>query len=106
MSETVSILSNILNMDVFLDCPTKIKTMLLLYIMQDLKQTVFIQKYSGKWHTHQGTSSFSNFLTGLPSKTIKLLLGRTACISNIMPVLNELKEVIGVIIVSIERART
>ncbi len=79
MSETVSILSNILNMDVFLDCPTKDKdNAVVVYHARRNKQSLLKKYRWGNGTFIKGTSSFSNFLTGLPSKTIKLLLRRNS----------------------------
>ena len=102
VSETVSILSNILNMDVFLDCPTKDKdNAVVVYHARPETNSLYSKNIDGEMaHSSKEPAVFRTFLTGLPSKNYKAITQEEQHVfQNIMPVFNELKEVIGVIIV-------
>ena len=102
VSETVSILSNILNMDVFLDCPTKDKdNAVVVYHARPETNSLYSKNIDGEIApSSKEPAVFRTFMTGLPSKNYKAITQEEQQVfQNIIPVFNDLQEVIAVIIV-------
>lgn len=102
VSETVSILSSILNMDVFIDCPTKDENRaIVVHHAKPEKNSLYSKNITGEIaNSSNEPAVFRSFMTGLPSKNYKAITqeGETV-LQNIMPVINESNEVIATIIV-------
>lgn len=99
--ETTTMLSNILNMDVFIDCPTKDRDKaIVVYHARPEKNSLYSKDISGEIATSQKEPAvFRTFLTGLPSRNYKAITQEEQQVfQNIIPIFNEIKEVIGVII--------
>lgn len=102
VAETVSILSSILNMDVFLDCPTKDKDRaVVVYHARSEKNSLYSKRIDGEIaHSSKEPAVFRTFITGLPSKNYKAITQEEQQVfQNIIPVFNSVQETIGVIIV-------
>ena len=102
VAETVSILSSILNMDVFLDCPTKDKDRaVVVYHARPEKNSLYSKRIDGEIaHSSKEPAVFRTFITGLPSKNYKAITQEEQQVfQNIIPVFNSIQETIGVIIV-------
>lgn len=99
--ETAIMLSNILNMDVFIDCPTKDRNRaIVVYHARPEKNSLYSKNISGEIATSQKEPAvFRTFLTGLPSRNYKAITQEEQQVfQNVIPIFNEIKEVIGVII--------
>lgn len=102
VSETASILSNILNMDVFLDCPTKDKdNAVVVYHARPKTNSLYSKNIDGEIaHSSKEPAVFRTFMTGLPSKNYKAITQEEQHVfQDIIPIFNDIQEVIGVIIV-------
>ncbi|WP_291255911.1 sensor histidine kinase [Fusobacterium sp.] len=100
--ETVQMLSNILNVDVFIDCPTKDKDKgIVVYHARPEKNSLYSKNISGEIAiSSKEPAVFRTFLTGLPSRNYKAINQEEQQVfQNIIPIFNESREVIGVIIV-------
>lgn len=100
--ETVQMLSNILNVDVFIDCPTKDKDKgIVVYHARPEKNSLYSKNISGEIAvSSKEPAVFRTFLTGLPSRNYKAINQEEQQVfQNIIPIFNESGEVIGVIIV-------
>lgn len=100
--ETVQMLSNILNVDVFIDCPTKDKDKgIVIYHARPEKNSLYSKNISGEIAiSSKEPAVFRTFLTGLPSRNYKAINQEEQQVfQNIIPIFNESREVIGVIIV-------
>lgn len=100
--ETAQMLSNILNVDVFIDCPTKDKDKgIVVYHARPEKNSLYSKNISGEIAvSSKEPAVFRTFLTGLPSRNYKAINQEEQQVfQNIIPIFNESREVIGVIIV-------
>lgn len=100
--ETTRMLSNILNVDVFIDCPTKDKDKaIVVYHARPEKNSLYSKNISGEIATSEKEPAvFRTFLTGLPSRNYKAITQEEQHVfQNIIPIFNEIQEIIGVIIV-------
>ncbi|MBC2855063.1 sensor histidine kinase [Cetobacterium sp. 2A] len=101
VTETVSILSNILNMDVFIDCPTRDEEKaIVVYHARPETKSLYSKNIAGEIaDSYREPAVFRSFMTGLPSKHYKALTQENEnVLQNVVPVLNDIQEVIGVII--------
>lgn len=102
VSEMVTMLSNILNVDVFIDCPTKDKNnALVVFHAKPDKNSLYSKDISGEIATSlKEPAVFRTFLTGLPSRHYKAITQEEQQVfQNVIPIFNDSKEIIGVIIV-------
>ena len=102
ISETVSILSNMLNLDVFIDCPTKDKNKaIVVYHARPKKNSLYSKNIAGAVaEVGSEPAVFRSFITGQTSKNYKAKTQEEREVfQNVMPLFNKNKEVIGVIIV-------
>ena len=101
IAETVSIFGSILNVDVFIDCPTKDKNRaIVVYHARPETNSLYSKNIAGEIAmVNKEPAVFRSFLTGLPSKNYKAITQEEIDVyQNIVPIFNENKEVIGVII--------
>ena len=102
MSNVATILSNILDMDVFLDCPTKKEDeAMVVFHARPEKSSLYSKDISGEIaHRFNEPAVFRTFETGLPSRNYKAVTQEKAnVLQNILPIFNSLDEVICVIII-------
>ena len=102
MSNVATILSNILDMDVFLDCPTKKEdeAMVVFHARQE-KSSLYSKNIAGeKAYRFDEPAVFRTFETGLPSRNYKAVTQEKAnVLQNILPIFNSADEVICTIII-------
>ena len=101
IAETVSIFGSILNVDVFIDCPTKDKNKaIVVYHVRPENKSLYSKNIAGEIaQVHKEPAVFRSFLTGLPSKNYKAITQEEVDVyQNIVPICNDNKEVIAVII--------
>lgn len=101
IAETVSIFGSILNIDVFIDCPTKDKNKaIVVYHVRPEKKSLYSKNIAGEIaEVNKEPAVFRSFLTGLPSKNYKAVTQEEIDVyQNIVPICNDNKEVIAVII--------
>ena len=102
MSNVATILSNILDMDVFLDCPTKKEDeAMVVFHARPEKNSLYSKDISGEIaYRLNEPAVFRTFETGLPSRNYKAVTQEKAnVLQNILPIFNSLDEVICVIII-------
>ena len=102
MSNVATILSNILDMDVFLDCPTKKEDeAMVVFHARPEKNSLYSKDISGEIaYRLNEPAVFRTFETGLPSRNYKAITQEKAnVLQNILPIFNSLDEVICVIII-------
>jgi len=102
MSNVATILSNILDMDVFLDCPTKKEDeAMVVFHARPEKNSLYSKDISGEIaYRFNEPAVFRTFETGLPSRNYKAVTQEKAnVLQNILPIFNALDEVICVIII-------
>lgn len=107
--ETVTMLSNILNVDVFIDCPTKDKNKgIVVYHARPEKNSIYSKNIIGEIvDSSKEPAVFRTFITGLSSRNYKAINQEEHQVfQNIIPIFNEVKEVIGVIIVEYKEEET
>ena len=101
IAETVSIFGSILNIDVFIDCPTKDKDKaIIVYHAKPKNNSLYSKNIAGEIaDVSKEPAVFRSFLTGLPSKNYKAVTQEGVDVyQNIVPVFNSGKEVIATII--------
>ena len=102
MSNVATILSNILDMDVFLDCPTKKnEEAMVVFHARPEKNSLYSKNISGEIaYRLDEPAVFRTFETGLPSRNYKAITQEKAnVLQNILPIFNSLDEVICTIII-------
>ena len=102
MSNVATILSNILDMDVFLDCPTKKEDeAMVVFHARPEKSSLYSKNIAGeKAYRFDEPAVFRTFETGLPSRNYKALTQEKAnVLQNILPIFNSVDEVICTIII-------
>lgn len=102
MSNVATILSNILEMDVFLDCPTKKEdeAMVVFHARPD-KKSLYSKNIAGEIaYRLNEPAVFRTFSTGLASRNYKAVTQENEqVLQNILPIFNSMEEVICVIII-------
>ncbi|MDD7391753.1 MAG: sensor histidine kinase [Fusobacterium gastrosuis] len=102
MSNVATILSNILEMDVFLDCPTKKEDeAMVVFHARPEKKSLYSKNISGEIaYRINEPAVFRTFSTGLASRNYKAITQENEqVLQNILPIFNSLDEVICVIII-------
>lgn len=102
VAETTLILSNMLGMDVFIDCPTRDRDKaVVVHHARPEKDSLYSRNIMGEVATSKNEPAvFRSFITGLISKHYKAITQEGETVSqNVLPITNDSDEVIGVIIV-------
>lgn len=101
MSNVATILSNILGMDVFLDCQTKNEKEAMVVFHARPEKSLYSKNIAGEIATRTNEPAvFRTFGTALPSRNYKAVTQEKAnVLQNILPIFNSLEEVICVIII-------
>lgn len=102
MSNVATILSNILEMDVFLDCPTKKEDeAMVVFHARPEKNSLYSKNIAGEIaYRLNEPAVFRTFSTGLASRNYKAVTQENEqVLQNILPIFNSLDEVICVIII-------
>lgn len=102
MSNVATILSNILEMDVFLDCPTKKEEeAMVVFHARPEKKSLYSKNIAGEVaYRINEPAVFRTFSTGLASRNYKAVTQENEVVlQNILPIFNSLDEVICVIII-------
>lgn len=102
MANVSTILSNILEMDVFLDCRTKKEDeAMVIYHARPEKKSLYSKNIAGEIaHRVNEPAVFRTFSTGLASRNYKAITQENEqVLQNILPIFNSLDEVICVIII-------
>ncbi len=102
MSNVATILSNILEMDVFLDCPTKKEDeAMVVFHARPEKKSLYSKNISREIaYRINEPAVFRTFSTGLASRNYKAITQENEqVLQNILPIFNSLDEVICVIII-------
>ncbi|MGX6591911.1 histidine kinase N-terminal domain-containing protein [Cetobacterium ceti] len=102
VAETTLILSNMLGMDVFIDCPTRDRDKaVVVHHARPEKESLYSRNIVGEIATSKKEPAvFRSFITGLISKHYKAITQEGETVSqNVLPIINDSQEVIGVIIV-------
>ncbi len=102
MSNVATILSNILEMDVFLDCPTKKEDeAMVVFHARPEKKSLYSKNIAGEIaYRLNEPAVFRTFSTGLASRNYKAVTQENEqVLQNILPIFNSLDEVICVIII-------
>lgn len=102
MSNVATILSNILEMDVFLDCPTKKEDeAMVVFHARPEKKSLYSKNIAGEIaYRLNEPAVFRTFSTGLASRNYKAITQENEhVLQNILPIFNSIDEVICVIII-------
>ncbi|WP_028856806.1 sensor histidine kinase [Psychrilyobacter atlanticus] len=102
LKETVSMLSNILGTDVFINCATKDKEKaIVVYHAKPPQNSLYTRNVSGETAiSTKEPAVFRSFLTGLPSKNYKAITQEEEDVTqNVIPIKNNDNQTIAVIIV-------
>ena len=102
MSNVATILGNILDMDVFLDCPTKKEDeAMVVFHARPEKNSLYTKNIAGEIaYRIDEPAVFRTFETGLPSRNYKAVTQEKAnVLQNILPIFNSLDEVICTVII-------
>lgn len=101
MSNVATILSNILGMDVFLDCPTKNEEEAMVVFHARPEKSLYSKNIAGEIAAKENEPAvFRTIETGLPSRNYKAITQENAnVLQNILPIFNSFEEVICTIII-------
>nr|WP_307775584.1 sensor histidine kinase [uncultured Cetobacterium sp.] len=102
LEETASILGTILNVDIFIDCPTKDKNKaMVVYHSRPQEKSLYTKKIAGELaYSKNEPAVFRTLLTGLPSKNYKAISQEGQPVfQNVVSIKNDNNEIIGVLII-------